>query len=50
MPRVANFIVHVDPDVQEPQTVNYTTRNGTAIAGVEYTAKSGTLNFAIGEG
>lgn len=30
--------------------VNYATSNGTAAAGQDYTAVSGTLNFAIGEG
>ena len=30
-------------------TVNYATTNGTAIAGVNYTAASGTLTFAAGE-
>jgi hypothetical protein len=29
-------------------SVNYTTANGTAIAGKDYTAKSGTLNWADG--
>jgi Calx-beta domain len=30
-------------------TVNYSTGNGTATAGVDYTAKSGTLSFASGQ-
>ncbi len=30
-------------------SVNYATSNGTAVAGQDYTATSGTLNFAIGE-
>ena len=30
-------------------TVNYATANGTATAGVDYTARSGTLTFAAGE-
>jgi urease beta subunit len=32
-----------------PVTVNYATSDGTATAGADYTATSGTLNFAIGE-
>jgi glucose/arabinose dehydrogenase len=34
---------------QSAASINYTTKNGTAIAGVDYTAVSGTLNFAAGE-
>ena len=30
-------------------SVNYATGNGTATAGSDYTATSGTLNFAIGQ-
>ena len=29
-------------------TVGYATANGTATSGVDYTAKSGTLNWAVG--
>ena len=32
-----------------PASVNYSTSNGTAIAGSDYTAATGTLNFAAGE-
>ena len=32
-----------------PGSVNYSTSNGTATAGSDYTAASGTLNFAAGE-
>src|SRR5262249_44467695 len=32
-----------------PVSVNYATSNGTALAGSDYTATSGTLNFAAGE-
>ncbi len=34
---------------QSAASINYATKNGTAIAGVDYTAVSGTLNFAAGE-
>lgn len=33
-----------------PVTVNYATSNGTALAGSDYTAATGTLTFAPGEG
>lgn len=36
-------------DVSSQTTVDYATANGTAIAGVDYTAASGTLTFAPGE-
>jgi uncharacterized delta-60 repeat protein len=32
-----------------PVGINYATSNGTAVAGTDYTATSGTLNFAAGE-
>src|SRR5262249_42554006 len=32
-----------------PVSVNYATSDGTATAGSDYTASSGTLNFAVGE-
>ena len=32
-----------------PASVNYATSNGTAVAGSDYTAAAGTLNFAAGE-
>src|SRR5262249_26691779 len=32
-----------------PVSVNYATSNGTATAGSDYTATSGTLNFGVGE-
>jgi hypothetical protein len=36
-------------DVSQSVSVNYATADGTAIAGSDYTAASGTLNFAPGE-
>jgi hypothetical protein len=33
----------------EPVTVTYATSNGTATAGSDYTAASGTLHFAVGQ-
>jgi hypothetical protein len=32
-----------------PASVNFATQNGTAVAGTDYTATSGTINFADGE-
>ena len=36
------------PGRHHPVTVGYTTANGTATAGTDYTASSGTLTFAPG--
>nr|WP_316829064.1 Calx-beta domain-containing protein [Pedobacter miscanthi] len=41
----AKFTVTLSTAVQNAFSVNYTTSNGTAIAGADYTATSGTLNF-----
>ncbi|SDD06044.1 Calx-beta domain-containing protein [Pedobacter soli] len=41
----ATFTVTLSNAVQNAFSVNYTTTNGTAIAGQDYTATSGTLNF-----
>ena len=43
--RVINFTVTLDKATR-PFTVNYATADGTATAGSDYTALSGTLNFA----
>jgi PKD repeat protein len=43
------FTVSLSNPSAFPVTVNYATANGTAIAGSDYTAASGTLTFAPGE-
>lgn len=45
----AIFTVSLDAASGKPVTVNFATANGTAIAGSDYTATSGTLSFAPGE-
>jgi chitinase len=44
----ANFTVSLSKAATTPITVGYTTTNGTATAGTDYTAASGTLTFAAG--
>ena len=44
----ATFVVRRVGDISEAATVNYATQHGSAVAGVDYTATSGTLNFAAG--
>ena len=44
-----NFVVRLDPPHDATVTVNYATTNGTATAGNDYTAASGTLSFAAWE-
>ncbi|UPY36285.1 Calx-beta domain-containing protein [Sediminicoccus sp. KRV36] len=43
------FAVTLSAAASAPVTVNYATANGTATAGSDYTAKSGSLTFAAGE-
>jgi sugar lactone lactonase YvrE len=44
----ALFTVSLSAPFAEPVTVNYATADGTAVAGTNYTATSGTLTFAPG--
>ena len=43
------FTVTLSAAAQGPVTVAYTTRDGTALAGSDYNAQSGSLTFAAGE-
>ena len=43
------FLVTLDPAATGTVTVDYATDDGTAVAGTDYTATSGTLTFAPGE-
>ena len=43
------FTVSLSAAAKSPVTVTYKTTNGTATAGSDYTAQSGTLTFAAGE-
>jgi len=47
----SNLVVTVDRtgDISGPSSVDFTTADETAAAGVQYTATSGTLNFAAGQ-
>ena len=45
----ATFTVSLDRSAGVPVSVNYATADGTALAGVDYTATSGTLTFAPGQ-
>ena len=44
-----SFTVTLSQAATGPVTVSYSTANGTATAGSDYTARSGTLTFAAGE-
>ena len=44
-----DFVVTLDAAMPESITVDYATADGTATAGEDYTAASGTLTFAVGE-
>lgn len=45
----AIFTISLDRPTDNPVTVDYTTQDGTAIAGEDYTATNGSLTFAVGE-
>ena len=45
----ANFYVWLSSGSSVPVTVNYATVDGTAVAGTDYVASSGTLTFAPGQ-
>ena len=45
----ADFVVTLEPAAEEAVTVDYATSDGTATAGDDYTAASGTLTFEAGE-
>ena len=47
--QAVRFTVMLDGTPQQTVSVDYTTSNGTASAGQDYAAKSGTLTFAAGE-
>lgn len=42
------FVVKLTSPSAKPQTVNFATANGTALAGQDYQAKTGTLSFPAG--
>ena len=48
--RTANFRVTLTPASTGRVTVQYATANGTALAGSDYVAKSGSLTFPAGQG
>jgi hypothetical protein len=45
----ANFVITLDRAAGVPVTVNYTTSNGTATGGGDFTAATGSVTFAAGE-
>ena len=45
----ANLIVQRSGNTNAPASVNFGTRDGTALAGSDYAATSGTVNFAVGQ-
>ncbi|PRC48546.1 hypothetical protein C6A85_79295, partial [Mycobacterium sp. ITM-2017-0098] len=42
------FVVTLSKPSSQPVTVSYTTSNGTAVAGTDYTASTGVIEFAAG--
>ena len=49
MDTALQFVVTLSPAAQEKVTVDYETSDGTATAGSDYDAASGTLDFAVGD-
>lgn len=49
MARRAKFVVTLDAAAAAPVSVDYTTQDGTAVSGEDYTPTSGTLTFQPGE-
>jgi hypothetical protein len=47
-PNSASFVVTLSPASTDPVTVDYATADGTATAGADYVATTGTLSFAAG--
>jgi Ca2+-binding RTX toxin-like protein/uncharacterized protein (DUF1778 family) len=45
----ASFVITLDRPSNSVVSMNYATQNGTALAGSDYVATSGSLNFAVGE-
>jgi aryl-phospho-beta-D-glucosidase BglC (GH1 family) len=45
----AVFTLTLNQAVTQPVTVNYTTADGTAVAGIDYVAQSGTVTFQPGQ-
>ncbi len=46
---IVRFVVSLTPSVAKTVTVSYATEDGSAQAGSDYTAVSGSLSFALGE-
>ncbi len=47
--RMAEFVISLDKPADDEVTVDYATANGTALAGSDYVAASGTLRIPLGE-
>ena len=45
----ASFVITLDRPSTSAVTMNYATQNGTAVAGADFVAKTGSLSFAPGE-
>ncbi|MEX0727988.1 MAG: Calx-beta domain-containing protein [Planctomycetaceae bacterium] len=47
--KTATFVISLDTPSAKPISVDYATADNLAVAGLDYTAKTGTVNFAPGE-